>query len=63
MTLPRLVSLGMAATLIAWSTAVLLRQGWAMVAWLPVGMGLVVAFWCWPQGLVANSKRKLRCSG
>lgn len=33
MTLPRLVSLGMAATLIAWPTAILLRQGWVMVAW------------------------------
>jgi hypothetical protein len=51
MTLPRLVSLGMAVTLIAWPTIILMSQGWVMAVWLPVGVGLVVAFWCWPQGV------------
>lgn len=47
MTLPRLVTSGLLLTLIAWPIAVLLRQGWVMVAWLPVGVGLIFAYWKW----------------
>lgn len=48
------MSIAAALTLIAWPTAVLLRQGWMMVAWLPVGVGLIFAYWKWSGQMASD---------